>query len=632
MKKHITLLSGLLLFTTAFGQVSAIKTPVSAAKKLDGLRTGKMVASNVQSVEKAEGDVIWANGFNTSTNWVASAVSGTNATDFGWQYGATPNSVLSWAFSSSGTFTGGGGYFMCENGDPTGTPVQDPDAEWILEFDSIFNLAAYPNVLIQFQQYGALFTDKQVVEVSNDGGTTWAEVGNNDDMGALTEGGGSAYANPTNRSYNISQVVGPLSTTVKIRFRVYWPSGVPALNKGIMYGWYIDNVKLVEGYANDLKLREYYAMTGTEKIQYTKIPSSQLSSPTTTSFSAYVDNIGNASQNVTLNVAATAYTAATVAPLTIVGFDSDSITSDPAYTIPTTVGAIPFNLNVTSNNTLVNTGNDALTYNFEVTDYTLAVDGFTNAASINSSFIGWASGTGDPSIGNYIQIFQNAEVQSVKIGIANVSASQQTPYIGNQFFGTIYQYNSVTDAFDFYAQTTPVDLTAAHFGTIVTAYFDSYQNLTPGLYLVVAGFFKGAKVPIAMAGFVPQGQVAGFDGTTQYGLAGNESYYSQVEAPVVRLGFNDGLSVKESSFTSSVNVYPNPFVGTTEIEVGLKNAASVSAIVTDVAGRTVATIPAANLNAGNHTISINGNNFQAGIYNVTLTVGGETITKRIVKN
>ncbi|MNE15692.1 hypothetical protein D3C80_1086110 [compost metagenome] len=82
---------------------------------------------------------------------------------------------------------------------------------------------------------------------------------------------------------------------------------------------------------------------------------------------------------------------------------------------------------------------------------------------------------------------------------------------------------------------------------------------------------------------------------------------------------------------TNVSVFPNPFVGTTEMKFNLKAEAQVSVVITDVAGRTVATVPAAKMNAGEQTIAIDGTNFVAGIYNYTLKIGNETITKRIVK-
>jgi hypothetical protein len=400
-----------------------------------------------------------------------------------------------------------------------------------------------------------------------------------------------------------------------------------------MYGWYVDNVKFIEGYTNDLKLQDNYAFTGTQAIQFTKIQKNQTGSAAIT-FAGYVNNNASNSQDAVLTVTGPAsFSATNATPLAIVGYDSDSIVTSPNFTIPTTVGTSAFNYVVTSSNhTLDNTTDDTKSYSIEVTNEDMGVDAYTNPASISGSFIGWASGTGDPGIGSLIEIFNATDAINVKVGIANIGASQQATYLGHQFYGKLHVYNTVTDAFDYVDQTPTHDIVAADFGNIVSINFNSPVALTPGLYLVTAGFSSTEDAPIAFSGFVPQGQTMGWDGTSTVSLIGNSSYHKMVEAPVVRLGVSNSASIKESSLASDVAIYPNPFVGTTDIKLNLKNDASVSAIVTDLAGRTVATVPAKNVATGEHTISINGTNFQAGMYNVVLTIGGETITKRIVKN
>lgn len=635
MKKQITLLSGLLMFSMAFGQVTKINTQPMAKKQM-GIYTGKMISAPVADQAKTPGDVIWSNDFGAAdpntANYTFTSVGAAVDATHGWQISST---AKPWAFGSIISSTGGAPYAVCQNGDPTATPgTQATGSEWIMTYNANIDLSAETNVAFQFQQYGALFIEKQVVEVSTDGGGTWTEIGNNDDMGALTAGGGSAYANPTNRSYNVSLAVGPMTANVRFRFRVYWPAGTPASNDGIMYGWYVDNVKFVEGYQNDLKLQDNYALVGTEKLMYTKFQKDQTGAGTpAVKFSGYVNNIASNSQNTVLTVTGPASFSSANAPVAIAGFANDSIGTATDFTIPSTLGANAFTYTVSStNNTLDNTADDTKGYNLEVTSEDMGVDGYTGPTSIISSFTGWATPSGDPGIGALVEIFKPTDAINVKVGIANIGASQQGPYIGHQFYGTLHKYNSVTDAFDYVDQTPAHDIAAGDFGQLVTLGFSSPVALTAGVYLVTAGFSSTEDAPIAFAGFIPQGQTMGWDGTQLVSLIGNESYYDMVEAPVVRLGVSNSASVKESSLTSDVSIYPNPFNGTTDIKLNLKNDATVSAIVTDLAGRTVATIPAKNVANGEHTISINGTNFQAGMYNVVLTVGGETITKRIVKN
>lgn len=637
MKKQITLLSGLLLVSSAFGQVKS-NLPVMSAKKIQELRTGKIVPSNTVSPQKLEGETLWSNNFSSLNNWSSTAVGGSVATNFGWQFGTSPgNLITTWAFTTGTVnFTGGGGYAGVENGNPNAaTPTHIPNSEWILTYDSIFDFSAVNNLLFEFQEFGALFTEKQAVEVSKDGGATWIEIGNNDDLGMYTAGGGSAFANPTNRSYNVTAAVGALTNNMKFRFRVYWPSAVPAANKGVMYGWFVDNVKFVEGYANDLELKEVYALTGDFGATYTKFPVGQVNATAKTEFSGIAKNIGSGTQDVILTVTGPNSYDESGSILAIDGFDQDSVfvPSAAAYVIPSTPQAVAnFTYTLTSdNNTLVNPANDVKTTPFEVTSKILAVDAYTNAASINSSFIGWANGSGNPAIGSRIEIFNNDEVGAMHIGIANISGSQQTPYIGRVVFGQIHKLDPVSGDYLYMGQTEDHEIVAGDFGNIMRLYFDSPIPMTPGEYLITAGSLAGSEVPIAFSGFVPVGQTGGWNGATPTTLAGADIYENLVEAAVVRLDFTDYTGLTELTSATDVTVYPNPFVGTTAIDFNLKADAKVSAVVTDLSGRTVATIPASQLAAGSQSIAIDGDSFKAGVYNVTLTVGNETITKRIVK-
>lgn len=632
MKKHITLLSGLLIFSGAFAQVNK-NLPQKQMKQNTALYTeSKMPVSAAESPEKVPGDVLWSNNFSSANNWVISQVGpGAPGANIGWQLATAPNQITTWLFSSNtGNFTGGGGYAGVENGNPNPPSTALTGMQFILTYDSIFDLSASGNVLFQFQQYGALFKEKQAVEASIDGGTTWVEIGNNDDMGALTSSGGSVYPNPTNRSYNVSQAFGgaPL-TNLKFRFRVYWPNA--GATDGKMYGWFVDNVKIIEGYANDLDMYQAFNFTGTQQISYTRFPVSQAGTPEgITSFTGKVKNIGDASQDVTLTVTQGAFTSSNATPVTIAGFGVDSILTDATYTIPSTVATYDFSYALSSNNTLDQTANDTKTVPFQVTDKVMGCDAFTNTASISGGFSGWATQTGDPAIGTIMEIFNDESVGAIQIGIAGVNTADQGDYIGRSIYGVIYVFNGTN--WEYYGQTEDYEIKTGDFAKIVKCYFDSPLPLTAGdVYLVMAAMYDQAEVPIAFSGFVPAGYTIGLDGQDVVGLIENEIYGNVVECPVVRLDFTDYTGINEISAVNELNVAPNPFTGSTAISFNLKNTAEVSVVVTDLAGRVVATVAATQMNAGAQTIAIDGAAFEAGVYNATLKVGNEVVTKRIVK-
>ena len=75
-------------------------------------------------------------------------------------------------------------------------------------------------------------------------------------------------------------------------------------------------------------------------------------------------------------------------------------------------------------------------------------------------------------------------------------------------------------------------------------------------------------------------------------------------------------------------VYPNPFNSTAQIEFSLQQRADVLMTVYDLAGRSVASLVDANLEAGKHFATLNGDFLQSGIYLVALESGNRREVKR----
>ena len=621
----------------SFAQNVTKPSPVSVSKMKTGkLATSLITQENIPASEitaKAPGDIIWSTNLTSANNWVTSSVPGSAQSPVnGWRLSSTAVPPIFGTNKINSTSDGQYGVFW--NGDIT----QDPptgviDAEYIMLLDTAFDLSAFPSVNFEFQQFGALFVEKQVVEASIDG-TTWVEIGNNTDMGMYTAAGGSAFPNPSNRSYNVTKAFpnGTVLSAVKFRFRVYWGANVPAANKGIAYGWFVDDIKLTEGQPNDLKLANGFAIVGTpaNQLMYTKFPVSQVNASAEVNFSGIVFNEGSVAQNTVLNVTATGYNENSPSVM-IAGFDSDSLSVATAYSIAPTLGNQNFAFSVTSDNTLANTSDDMLNVPFEVTSSVLAVDGYNGTpASMTSSFTGWASGTGDAEIGTYFEIFEDASVGAIKIGIANITGAARTEYIGRGIQGKIYDISgSEPVLIDASLETT---IAATSFGKMINAYMITPTPLTAGnVYLVTVSLAENAEVPIAMGGQVISGNVLGFNGGALTGLAPDEEGGDLVTTPMVRLDFNDYTGVNEIAAQFDLNVFPNPFSSNTEVAFELKNDANVSINITDITGRTVSTVDSQMYTSGAHTVSVNGTNLNAGVYNCTITIGNNVITKRIVK-
>ena len=104
---------------------------------------------------------------------------------------------------------------------------------------------------------------------------------------------------------------------------------------------------------------------------------------------------------------------------------------------------------------------------------------------------------------------------------------------------------------------------------------------------------------------------------------------------MVRLNLNDnsnildGIAV-ETAMSSLQQNYPNPVKGSTEIVYDLANSSDVIIEITDMTGRTVLNFNEGNLPAGKHSLQVNTENLEAGVYFYTLKAGNFVETKRMI--
>lgn len=106
------------------------------------------------------------------------------------------------------------------------------------------------------------------------------------------------------------------------------------------------------------------------------------------------------------------------------------------------------------------------------------------------------------------------------------------------------------------------------------------------------------------------------------------NYITGIEFPAI----GDYVGINEydqlASFEVSQN-QPNPFNGSTSIEITTEVASPVSIEITNIMGQTVKTIKAGTIN-GSQNIIITSESLEAGVYFYTVTVGSEKITKKMI--
>jgi len=105
------------------------------------------------------------------------------------------------------------------------------------------------------------------------------------------------------------------------------------------------------------------------------------------------------------------------------------------------------------------------------------------------------------------------------------------------------------------------------------------------------------------------------------------NFVTGIEFPNLLIGI-DELESKSGNVSVSQNI-PNPFTGETSIEVTTQTAAPVMIEVSNIMGQTVYTINAGTIN-GTKRIQLNSENMESGVYFYTVTVGNESVTKKMI--
>lgn len=80
---------------------------------------------------------------------------------------------------------------------------------------------------------------------------------------------------------------------------------------------------------------------------------------------------------------------------------------------------------------------------------------------------------------------------------------------------------------------------------------------------------------------------------------------------------------------SEVTLFPNPAAAETKVRVTLRNATSVGVNVTDLAGRTVYTVPAQKMAQGTHEFTLATGSLSNGVYNVSVVSDLGTTVQRL---
>lgn len=624
MKKIYLLASLFLASGFAFSQTPALEAEVhELATEIVEKRISFEVA------DRAPGDIIWVDSFEVASNWLAggttpdSSVHGWSIADF----------TGGWAFNDTLDMNTQGTFARFVNGeDDAADAIAGP---FTFEYvggpnNGLIDLTGVPAPHLEFEQYGARFITVQSVEISTDGGANWFQAALNDDA-PLTANGGSAYARPETKRFNLVPTLQAAGGSLaNVQVRLFWDGDMNGANINyIDYGWFVDNIRIVEGeeYESEIRNATYrWGVNGNvwaPGLSYHQIPLHQVSE---VEFSAEIFNNGSllaTGSNVVANISGTETWTANSPSRDIGPSMVDSFVVSSTF-LPT-AGFGTYNIEILADQTNIDADstNDSFITSFEIGESVYARDNGIAEGGIGN----FASNAGQPfSIGNTMEVFADGIVTDMEIVLTDDSTN-----IGQVMFGTIYRAEA--GAYVQVAVTENYTITANDIlGAPVKIPMRNGVafDVSAGDDLLVMGAHFGGTDPVrfASAQKVEERTVLGVRSDNSLGFLGDPNIV------MVRLIMPWNVSVEESE-NSVINVaqnVPNPFSNNTLINYTLTETANVSLTVVDLAGKVVATYNEGTRGAGEHNITVGANQLSDGVYFYNFKAGDYSVTKRMVVN
>ena len=581
---------------------------------------------------KELGQEIWSDNFDTGANWVAD--NSGQVAPFGWNIGTTVNSWWG-AFSGGINSTSGGGFAEVYNGNYNNND-QQLNVTYTLTSIALdipnlpLNTTSTENVILSFEQFGALFNDDQTVQISVDGGTVWNDIfTNNNHVTFVGNNPDAIYGNSEKIQVNLSQYVIGNSSNVKIRF--LWTSrfaSSTSLSAWTTFGWFIDDVKLLTQPTNDVQVLSTYIVGSTnEGIEYGRTPVGQLD--TDWIVGATVLNFGSMNQPST-NLTADFGTFTSVSSNLV---EADSTRQVESIETPALATGV-----YTGNYTVV-AGSDTMgggtfsdntgSRTFEVTSAQYSIDGIGVYPTTSTSTSGTASfnGTATPLVnqdnvffGSMYHFKNTAIISSIQVMLGASTVAGGDVY-GSIIDTAVYLNNATTPKL---AISNPVTITSTDVSNgYVTLEFPGGYTIAPGAYFACVELISNAGTntisimddeTIGQPFYASMINIPDAVGTTTAGT------YSNGTAFAIRL--NMGFAGLKESTLSNVEVYPNPSNGVVTI-TNEDNSTNDIAIF-DMLGKQVYTTTATSKKVVD--LSANG----TGVYLVKVSNEKGSIVKRVV--
>ena len=475
------------------------------------------------------------------------------------------------------------------------------------------DLTGFANVALEFEQYIRYYLGNTRVEISIANGPWEVLYTNILDQGITTQ--------------NTQTVRMPLpasagnQSNVKLRF-VY---------DGLYYFWQLDDIRLVQGFANDLLIENSsYGdfdfnnpdhTTGFEMMEYTQYPSA---------FAPLVylkSNVFNFGTNTQTNIALNARlmndnsgellyeSASPVLPTLAPGADSVLVSGE--FQMEQVVADYSVYFNSLQTETDENTENSLDTLHFKITPVTYARD----ENSLGSMFLPSEAFASAPfEMGAVYLLPSGQQLHSVSVAMGEGTILPCSVY------ATVFPFSLSTGIGGAIASTQDIAVSEADINSFGEASmkvlsFDSPVFLSQGLYLVAVG----SPISAFQAVIGLSGKSEDLSAWVRFNNSNTELFYL-TRTPMIRMNFGPVSNITEQSFGQSFQIYPNPATESLSILLNGKEAATIE--VFDETGRH---IHSQKSNIAVSNIEMNISDFSSGIYTVRVTQANRTSAQIFIK-
>jgi len=117
--------------------------------------------------------------------------------------------------------------------------------------------------------------------------------------------------------------------------------------------------------------------------------------------------------------------------------------------------------------------------------------------------------------------------------------------------------------------------------------------------------------------------LARYKATSAYG---NNLYIDNVNIT----GLNTTTGITVNDMLTSISIYPNPITNKADIAFNLAIDADITIVMYNLLGETVFSNSLGEMNQGAHSIKLDAQNLNAGIYFISLNAGSNKITKKVI--